>query len=276
MVLKALAPVDLLPLVARSAAGAEPRCAGRGVTLDNGCRTAARVLADGDALQRLLAELLAAAADCADEGSILRLAQEAAADDRVRLSLSVPDATPPVLQAWLARFGPAAEAAGADVGGDAHGAPPAFWIELRSAPASPDPAEAAPSQPTASVLYVEDNPSNRRLVATVLRKAPEWRLLTAADGVYGLAEARRVRPDVILTDINIPGLDGYQLLRELRRLPETAAIPVIAISAEALPEDVERARAAGFHGYLCKPFLPGDLLDAVRAALRTAGAAKGC
>ncbi|HEX8961920.1 MAG TPA: response regulator [Rhodocyclaceae bacterium] len=263
MALRLLAPVDLLPLAAFAAAKAAPFCLERGVALRNECRAEDRVLADGEALQALLAGLLAEAAVLAGKGGALCLEQQPACEDRARLALRIAGAGSIELQDLARSFRRSAESLGAELGT----AEDAVWLELRQVQAPvPQPEAAAPAGGTASVLYIEDNPSNRRLVATVLRKAPEWRLLTAADGVHGLAEARRLRPDVILTDINIPGLDGYELLRELRRLPETAAIPVVAISAEAQPEDIARARAAGFRDYLCKPFKPAELIAALRAA----------
>jgi signal transduction histidine kinase/ActR/RegA family two-component response regulator len=141
-----------------------------------------------------------------------------------------------------------------------------FWIELDTAapvpapaPLSEDPAaaqEAAPARAAAEphlVLYIEDNPANLRLVQEIVRFRSDLRLLSAPDGHFGLSLARGQRPEIILMDLNLPGMTGFEVLAELRRDPATSHIPVIALSANAMPREIERGMAAGFTRYLTKP-----------------------
>jgi signal transduction histidine kinase/ActR/RegA family two-component response regulator len=141
-----------------------------------------------------------------------------------------------------------------------------FWIELgTAAAAAPDageagalPAAAATSASAADgephlLLYIEDNPANLRLVQEIVGFRSDLRLLSAPDGQLGLSLARSRRPEVILMDLNLPGMSGFEVLAQLRREPGTAAIPAIALSANAMQRDVERGLAAGFDRYLTKP-----------------------
>lgn len=103
------------------------------------------------------------------------------------------------------------------------------------------------------VLYVEDNPSNTRLMEQVFRRFPGLHLETANEAFFGLYKARTSSPDLIILDINLPGMDGYEALSVLQRDPLTKDIPVIALSANAMPEDVAKGVKAGFAEYLTKP-----------------------
>ena len=107
----------------------------------------------------------------------------------------------------------------------------------------------------ATVLYIEDEPVNALLMQEFFKTLPGQtpRLLIASSGAQGLREAARVRPDLILLDMNLPDFDGLGVLRRLRADPRTAPIPVIAVSADALPEQVHKAREAGFADYWTKP-----------------------
>ena len=120
---------------------------------------------------------------------------------------------------------------------------------------------------TATVLIVEDNARNRKLVRDVLGHAG-YETLEACDGEAGVALARERRPDLILMDINLPGIDGVEALARLRADAATAAIPVVALTAYAMKDDRERFLAAGFDGYLEKPVsvreLPGQLGALIR------------
>ena len=104
-----------------------------------------------------------------------------------------------------------------------------------------------------TILYVEDNPVNVAVLQALLEQRPNVRLLTAADGAGGLALAIAERPDVVLIDMQLPDLDGYAVHAKLRAAPQTAATPCIALSANAFPEHVAQARAAGFLDYWTKP-----------------------
>ena len=103
------------------------------------------------------------------------------------------------------------------------------------------------------VLYIEDNPSNIKLVAQILGHRPHIHLLTAHTPELGIELAQSRHPELILLDINMPGMDGYQVLEVLKADARLQAIPVIAVTANAMPRDIERGRAAGFSEYLTKP-----------------------
>ncbi|MBE0549062.1 MAG: PAS domain-containing protein [Rubrivivax sp.] len=158
-----------------------------------------------------------------------------------------------------------------------------FWIELERAEprqgipagarglAGLEPRHAARRAPRKQVLYVEDNPANLKLVRAMLRLLPTVAVLAASTAAEGMALARDERPDLILLDIGLPGMSGLELLAWLRREPALAGIPVIAISANAMPADVERGLVAGFDDYLTKPIDVHKLLDRVQAALALQG-----
>ena len=156
-----------------------------------------------------------------------------------------------------------------------------FWIELVAAAApqlAVDEAErTAPVQPQArngaaprTLLYVEDNPANLQLVVQVLARRPNMRLLSARTGTLGIELARTSRPDVILMDINLPGMSGIQAMQILRADAATAHIPVVALSANAIPRDVERGLEAGFFRYLTKPIKVNEFMDTLDVALKFA------
>ena len=156
-----------------------------------------------------------------------------------------------------------------------------FWFELQLA-ADPSPAVSAikPAataqaqvQTTASmrtVLYVEDNPAILMLVEDLLARRPDVHLLAARDGVSGVEIARTARPDVILMDINLPGISGITALKILSDDPATAHIPVVALSANAVPRDIQRGLEAGFFRYLTKPIKIDEFMTTLDAALRFA------
>ena len=103
------------------------------------------------------------------------------------------------------------------------------------------------------MLYIEDNPVNAMLMEAVLERVPGLQLVCAALPEVGLELAQAAPPDLVLLDIQLPGIDGFEVLRRLRAASATQAVPVVAVSANAMRNDIERARAAGFDGYLTKP-----------------------
>jgi len=117
------------------------------------------------------------------------------------------------------------------------------------------------------LLYVEDNPANLRLVQEIVKLHLDVELLSATDGNTGVAMAREHRPNAILMDMNLPGISGREAQRQLRRDPATRDIPIIALSANAMPLDVEAALEAGFFRYLTKPLNINDFLEVVGEAL---------
>ena len=158
-----------------------------------------------------------------------------------------------------------------------------FWIEL-SLTAAPrfiiDDGEGVAAvrpqlpagTPLRTLLYVEDNPANLELVEQLIARRPELHLLTAADGSLGIEFARVYQPEMILMDINLPGISGLEAMKILRADPVTAHIPIIALSANAVPRDIERALEAGFFDYLTKPIKVDRFMDALDAALQFAQA----
>jgi CheY-like chemotaxis protein len=118
-----------------------------------------------------------------------------------------------------------------------------------------------------TLLYVEDNQANMQLVEQLIARRPDMRLLTARDGTHGIAIARIHQPEVILMDINLPGISGIQALKILRSDPSTAHIPVIAISANAMPHDIKKGLEAGFLRYLTKPIRVNEFMDTLDLAL---------
>ncbi|AUB82143.1 ATP-binding protein [Candidatus Thiodictyon syntrophicum] len=159
-----------------------------------------------------------------------------------------------------------------------------FWIEL-DATAAPHltaepadtqlaaPAPAVPGSTLRTLLCVEDNPANLMLVQRLLERRPDIRLLSARDGRRGVEMARAFRPEVILMDINLPGISGITALHILAEDPATALIPVIALSANAMPRDIEKGKQAGFFHYLTKPIKVGEFMDTLDLAFKHALAA---
>lgn len=111
---------------------------------------------------------------------------------------------------------------------------------------------------TATILYIEDNADNMLLVRRAL-EARGYRVVGAEDGLTGLTLVERERPDVVLLDINLPDVDGYEVVRRLRANQTSRSLPVVAITAKALPGDAERALAAGCDLYMSKPIAVRDL-----------------
>jgi CheY-like chemotaxis protein len=114
-----------------------------------------------------------------------------------------------------------------------------------------------------SILIVDDDEDLRVLTSIAVGREPGWRVLTAASGAEAIAVARRERPDLILLDLSMPGLDGAATYAELRSEPETAAIPVVVVTASIQKHELERLAAMGCAGIIRKPFdalaLPAEL-----------------
>lgn len=123
----------------------------------------------------------------------------------------------------------------------------------------------------ASVLYIEDNPANLKLVENLLGGIPDLTLLSAHNAEFGLKLADHLKPGVILMDINLPGLNGFEALKVLRRKDRTKEIPVIALTADAMPGDTRRGVEAGFYAYLTKPLDVALTLQTIVDALHARG-----
>ncbi len=156
-----------------------------------------------------------------------------------------------------------------------------FWVELRSTPApefkvialehaAPKPAMRPVDAPQKIVLYIEDNPANMMLVERLIDRRTDIKLLKAVDGALGIALARSSLPDVILMDINLPGISGIDALKALREDVATAHIPVVALSANAMSRDIEVGRQLGFFRYLTKPIVVEEFMTTLDLALEWA------
>ncbi|MDH2918993.1 MAG: CHASE3 domain-containing protein [Sideroxydans sp.] len=121
-----------------------------------------------------------------------------------------------------------------------------------------------------TLLYVEDNPANLMLVEQIIAEHPQLRMLSAKEGKQGIAMARVQQPDLILMDINLPGISGTQAMQILRADARTQHIPVLALSANAMPRDIEQGLQAGFFRYLTKPIKVDEFLRALDEALQQA------
>jgi CheY-like chemotaxis protein len=154
-----------------------------------------------------------------------------------------------------------------------------FWVELvpfrQSAadiPAlarSPLPSALAAEPARYKVIYIEDNPSNIAFMRELMEDLPRIDLVTAPTAEIGIELVRAHQPALVILDINLPGMNGFDAVRKLKEWPETRDIPVIALSAAALPRDTARAKEAGFHRYLTKPVRIDELTAVLEELLLT-------
>ena len=153
-----------------------------------------------------------------------------------------------------------------------------FWCELIAVAAPQLPVESSkivfsiqPHLPAGaacrSLLYVEDNPANMKLVEQLIARYPDIQMMTAVNGTRGIELARTTHPTVILMDINLPGISGIEALKILREDPVTAHIPIVALSANAMPRDIALGLKAGFFHYLTKPIQVKEFMETLNAAL---------
>jgi PAS domain S-box-containing protein len=153
-----------------------------------------------------------------------------------------------------------------------------FWIELihdlnphaeyiKAASTSMPTSPIAAGSRTRLLLYIEDNPANLKLIEQLIARYPDLRLITAQNGNDGIELARRCVPDVILMDINLPGINGIEAMKIIRLDPVIAHIPIVAVSANAIPRDIEKGLEAGFFRYLTKPIKVNEFVDTLAVAL---------
>ncbi len=253
------------------------------------------VWADEQRLRQVLFNLLSNAIKYNREGGKVTLSCEGRPDGRVRLRIR--DTGPGISPANLARlFVPferlgqelgevegtglglvvsrrLLEAMGGSLGVESNGkSGSTFWLELPEAvgtvpaqtTATPGATDAPGKFSPATVLYVEDNLSNLEVLKTVVdRLRPHWRLVIAKDGPGGLKLAREHAPDIIILDLQLPGMLGDAVLTELRSDPATRHIPVMMLSADAMAHTRSRLLALGADDYFAKPFTVTELLDAL-------------
>lgn len=306
-------PVALADILLETRTMVEPIAAGRGVRVLYPEVPGAVVLADRTRLKQVLLNLLSNAVKYNRDAGAVVLSCEQVGPSRLRLSVQDTgvgldaDQVASLFQPFnrLGQEGGQQEGTGIGLvvtkrlvelmGGEigvssSPGVGSVFWIELATtaplAPHAPEgdaeppgPAEPAPGGGEPHLLlYVEDNPANLRLVEEIVRFRADLRLLSAPDGHLGLSLARAHQPEVILMDLNLPGMSGIEVLRQLRADPLTAAIPVIALTANAMQRDIERGQAAGFDRYLTKPIDIDKFTEAINSTLaqrRSAGADAG-
>lgn len=156
-----------------------------------------------------------------------------------------------------------------------------FWIELPEAKAvnlpgdvpatDADAGTTAVPVSTQRILCIDDNLINLKLISHLLKKRPAIDLITAHDSSKGIELAKKHRPDLILLDINMPNMDGYQVLKDFQADADLKHIPVVAITANAMPRDIERGRQAGFKAYVSKPIAVNDFLQTMDEMLETSG-----
>jgi len=275
------------------------------IKLTNRCEQTATVMADPVRLKQVLLNLLSNAVKYNRPEGRIMIACQPLPQNRIRISVT--DTGPGIDAAQMHNLFRPFERLGAEFTGitgtgiglaiakelvelmggtigvdSTHGEGSTFWIDLPLAQAG-DTVLAPPAAKTAvqsglvqhTVLYIEDNPANLRVVEAFFRHFPSYRLLTASNGEFGLELARRYRPDAILLDIHLPGMDGYSVLDQLRADSVTRSIPVIALSADAMPLDIERGLKAGFLRYLTKPLRTDELVEALGIALVDRKGAQG-
>ena len=157
-----------------------------------------------------------------------------------------------------------------------------FWLELLraesplqglAAPNNPIVSEPSPAEDSRRLLYIEDNFSNVTLVEQMLAERPALELMTAMQGRVGLELARQHSPDLILLDLHLPDMPGWQVLAQLKADHLTREIPVVVISADATVPQVKRLLSAGAHAYLTKPLDIGEFFRVIDKALSAAEAA---
>ena len=117
------------------------------------------------------------------------------------------------------------------------------------------------------ILVVEDHEDNRQILRDLLGSA-DFKMIEAWDGEAGLSAAASEKPDLILMDIQLPGMDGYEVTRRIKADPALRSIPIIAVTSYALSGDEDKARAAGCDAYVAKPYSPRQLLAKIREYLK--------
>ncbi len=275
--------VPLAHLVDEASSLVKPLFEARRLVLANHLPAGACMVADPVRLRQVVVNLLSNAAKYNREGGSVTVDLAPAEGGRLRLAVSdtgegiAPEQLPRLFRTFerlgavtrgiegtgigLALCRQLMELMGGTIGVASQvGEGSTFWIELPAAQApAADRAGSEGGPPVRGageafeVLYIEDNRANLKVVEDLFGMRPRWRLLQATNGTDGLALARSARPDAILLDIHLPGMDGFEVMRALQADPATAGIPVLALSADVMPGRVQAGLAAGFRAYLAKP-----------------------
>jgi PAS domain S-box-containing protein len=291
-----LEPVNVGELVADAISLIGPLGAENGVGLRSELPDGEwHILADRQRIRQVLLNLLGNAVKYSPSGATATVLAERAGDGRIRITVAdTGPGIPPGLLSRLFmpfdRIGAEAtgvvgtglglvlsralvEAMGGTIGVDSTvGVGSRFWVELpetEPVAARPEPTTGIDEEPApgggrpGTVLYIEDNLSNFRLVERVLERRGEVRLIPAMLGRLGLDLAREHRPDLVLLDLHLPDMDGDEVLRELLVDPATREIPVVILSADVMPGHAERLRESGARAFLDKPIDVRQLLALV-------------
>jgi PAS domain S-box-containing protein len=292
-------PVELRPIIEQATQIIRPLLHKMNLTFINRCAHDIMLLADATRLKQILVNLFSNAAKYNLAGGRILIECHPTGTDRLRVTVS--DTGTGISQENLARLFTPFERLGmsgnttiegtgiglalskkmahymnGDIGVESTlGQGSTFWIELPLYSLADEmiaPIQAqieSPEQFTekARVLYVEDNIPNLKVVEAMLRHHTNLTLLSATNGANGLELAQRYLPDIILLDIHLPDMDGYAVLQALQSKPETRGIPVIAVSADAMPLNVERGLNAGFCRYLTKPIQLSELIETINQFL---------
>ncbi len=295
-----LGPVELAALVQECLALAKPLADQRRITLQQRALEHRTVRADRARLRQVLMNLLSNAIKYNREAGVVEVSAAAAGAGRLRVSVrdTGPGIAPEHLDDLFQPFCRLGQEAGpvegtgiglvitrrlvelmaGQVGVDSRpGGGCTFWVDLPADEATAISAEPAaaqalqgptplPAQPR-TVLYIDDNPANLKLVAQIFGGARGFRLLTAHTPRLGIELAQVHRPDLVLLDIQMPGMDGYEVLRVLRASDLPPTTPIVALTANAMPADVARGLAAGFDEYFTKPLDVQRFLDVVQRLL---------
>lgn len=292
-----LQPVNITRAINGAAEIIQPLIHAKQIHVINQCSACHTVLADTTRLKQVLVNLLSNAAKYNHHGGYIKIDCFPASSDWLRLCIT--DTGPGIPQEKHQYLFKPFERLGAEnstiegtgiglalskqlmelmngrIGFDsAAGKGSTFWIELPlttepqqvNLPATNEP-NTNTSNPQKLVLYIEDNAANMRLVEAMLRHWPHLKFISANHGEFGLELAQRYKPDIILLDIHLPGIDGYAVLDALRTDPMTRDIPVIALSADAMAIDIERGLKADFVQYLTKPVKMNVLREAIEKYL---------
>jgi protein-histidine pros-kinase len=297
-----LEPVQLAPLLANMAVMIEEQAARRGIRMLYPQSEPMTVRADHTRVRQIILNLLSNAVKYNRKGGAVVLSAALGAPDMVRISVqdTGEGLNPEQLEALFQPFNRLGQEAGAEEGTgiglvvtkrlvelmqgtlgvrSTVGVGSVFWIELPLLPTEAPAAVAAPNAAAAPppaaalegeralVLYVEDNPASLRLVEDVISFRPDLELISAADAPSGIALAIARQPQVILMDLNLPGMSGREAKQVLADEPLTSHIPVIALTANAMHSDVRSGIAAGFFRYLTKPIDIDTLHAAIDEAL---------
>jgi len=276
---------DVVTVLKSCIAELRPKLAEKNLTLDIGTLLAAPVyvLADADRLRQILNQVLSNAVKHNREGGNICLQLDSPSAERVRLQVK-DTGVGMTAEQQTQIFNPFLRISGRNLSkGTGVGLTIAkqlleimdgritvdsqanvgstFWIELPTGETSKVSANAPEASRKYLLLYIEDSRTNVSLMANILRERPDIAFISAPTGELGLELARAHRPDVILLDINLPGINGFEVLERLRSAPVTHEIPVLGLSADDSSSALQQAKKAGFYDYMIKPLQKKQLLQ---------------